>query len=88
MPFVFAVWAHRRSLSAEKSTELQEIIQQSLEKGIRTLDSIGTLHGTSISLTPAETTEYLEGFNYRLGERERAAMNIFKKFIEEVEVIS
>lgn len=88
MPFVFAVWAHKKSLSTEKSAELQEIIQQSLEKGIRTLDSIGTVHGQSITLTQSETTEYLEGFNYRLGERERAAMNIFKKFIEEVEVIS
>jgi aminodeoxyfutalosine synthase len=88
MPFVFAVWAHKKSLSAEKSSELNEIIHQSLEKGIRSLDSIGLLHGHSITLTPSETTEYLEGFNYRLGERERAAMNIFKKFIEEVEVIS
>ncbi|MFZ4622036.1 MAG: aminofutalosine synthase MqnE [Bacteroidota bacterium] len=88
MPFVFAVWAHKKSLSSEKAAELQEIIQQSLEKGIRSLDSIGMLHGQSITLTQSETTEYLEGFNYRLGERERSAMNIFKKFIEEVEVIS
>lgn len=88
MPFVFAVWAHKRSLGAETTAELQEIIQQSLERGEHHLDTIGTVHGAAITLTPEETTEYLQGFNYRLGERERAAMNIFKKLVEEVEVIS
>jgi aminodeoxyfutalosine synthase len=88
MPFVFAVWAHKRSLAPESVAELQEIIQRSLEKGESCLDDIGTVHGAAISLTKSETSEYLEGFNYRLGERERQAMNIFKKLIEEVEVIS
>ncbi|MFA6457393.1 MAG: aminofutalosine synthase MqnE [Bacteroidota bacterium] len=88
LPFVFAVWAHKKSLSAEKTAELQEIIRQSLEKGESRLDTIGAQHGRSIALTQAETSEYLEGFNYRLGEREKEAMNIFKKLIEEVAVIS
>jgi aminodeoxyfutalosine synthase len=88
LPFVFAVWAHKRSLAADTVAELQEIIQQSLEKGGNHLDTIGTIHGASILLTRSETSEYLEGFNYRLGEREKEAMSIFKKLIEEVEVIS
>lgn len=88
IPFVFAVWAHKKSLAPDKSLELHEIIQQSLERGEMELESIGLLHGQAISLTESETTEYLQGFNYRLGEREKEAMNIFKKLIEEVEVIS
>jgi chorismate dehydratase len=88
LPFVFAVWAHKRSMAADTVNELQEIIQQSLEKGESRLDTIGAVHGSMISLTNAEATEFLEGFNYRLGEREKEAMNIFKKLIEEVEVIS
>jgi aminodeoxyfutalosine synthase len=88
LPFVFAVWAHKKSLPAEKVSELQEIIHQSLEKGESNIETIGLVHGRSITLTRSETSEYLEGFNYRLGEREKEAMNIFKKLIEEVEVIS
>ncbi len=88
MPFVFAVWAHKKSLSENKKQELHHIIQQSLEKNESQLETIGTLHGRAITLTQSETAEYLQGFNYRLGEREKEAMNIFKKLIEEVEVIS
>ncbi|NUN71122.1 MAG: CofH family radical SAM protein, partial [Bacteroidetes bacterium] len=87
MPFVFAVWAHKRTMDADSTTELQEIIQQSLEQGENRLETIGAVHGAAISLTPKETAEYLQGFNYRLGERERAAIEIFKKLVEEVEVI-
>jgi len=88
LPFVFAVWAHKKLLSAEKISELQDIIQHSLEKSESQLETIGQFHGQAITLTKAETSEYLEGFNYRLGEREKTAMNIFKKLIEEVQVIS
>ncbi len=88
LPFVFAVWAHKKSLTVEKRSELLEIVQQSLEKGESHLDTIGKVHGQAITLTKHETSEYLEGFNYHLGEREKEAMSIFKKLIEEVEVIS
>jgi aminodeoxyfutalosine synthase len=86
LPFVFAVWAHKRSMTEEKKSDLREIVEQGLEKGIAHLDSIGSLHATKINYTRAETIEYLQGFNYRLGEREREAMKTFKKFIEQVEV--
>ncbi|MDP1676483.1 MAG: menaquinone biosynthesis protein [Bacteroidota bacterium] len=88
IPFVFAVWAHKRTLSTERKEALQQIIHHSLEKGENQLESIGTLHGRMITLSPVETSEYLQGFNYRLGEREKEAMTIFKKLIEEVVVIS
>lgn len=88
LPFVFAVWAHKKNLSPDKKEELQQIILQSLEKGENQLESIGTLHGKMITVSPSETSEYLQGFNYRLGEREKEAMIIFKKLIEEVVVIT
>ena len=43
------------------------------ESGSRFAD-IGELAGKRIGLTRNEIEEYLEGFNYTLGERERAAM--------------
>jgi aminodeoxyfutalosine synthase len=86
LPFVFAVWAYKKSMPVELKTELQEIILNGLEKGESSLETIGAVHGRNINLTPAETTEYLQGFNYHLGEQEKKAMSVFKKLIEEVKV--
>ena len=86
LPFVFAVWALKKSLPSDKKTELRQLLQSSLEKGEAALGTIGTLHGGRIGLTPNETREYLEGFSYKLGEREREAMEIFKKLFDEVVV--
>jgi aminodeoxyfutalosine synthase len=86
LPFVFAVWAYKKSMSPAQKTELHEIIKTGLEKGESSLESLGAVHGKNINLTPKETTEYLQGFNYHLGEREKEAMNVFKKLIEQVKV--
>lgn len=86
LPFVFAVWALKRSLPEETKRELTQVLESSLEQSESKLDRVGTLHGKQIGLTPAEVKEYLEGFNYRLGERERTAMQIFRKLYQETEV--
>jgi chorismate dehydratase len=86
LPFVFAVWALKKSLPVDKKTELCQLLQSSLEKSEAALETIGAVHGSRIGLTPNETKEYLEGFSYRLGEREREAMEIFRKLFNEVAV--
>jgi aminodeoxyfutalosine synthase len=86
LPFVFAVWALKKSSPVEKKTELRQLLQSSLEKSEAAFETIGALHGKRIGLTPNETKEYLEGFSYRLGEREREAMEIFRKLFDEVAV--
>jgi aminodeoxyfutalosine synthase len=86
LPFVFAVWALKKSSPVEKKTELRQLLQSSLEKSEAAYETIGALHGKRIGLTPNETKEYLEGFSYRLGEREREAMEIFRKLFDEVAV--
>ena len=86
LPFVFATWAVKKSLPAEKKSELQVLLDATLDNNEARLDLVGALHGKRIGLTPAETHEYLEGFNFRLGERERTAMEVFRKLYEEIEV--
>ena len=86
MPFVFAVWAQKKNLSVEQKEELTSIIQHSLEQGMAELDTIGEMHGKAINLTEEETGEFLRGFNFHLGEREKEAMNTFKILIEELQV--
>ena len=86
LPFVFAVWALKKSLPPGKKSELKQVLESSLEQNESKLDRVGALHGKQIGLTPSEVREYLEGFNYRLGDRERTAMQVFRKPYQETEV--
>ncbi|MBI5021280.1 MAG: aminofutalosine synthase MqnE [Ignavibacteriales bacterium] len=86
LPFVFAVWACKKSLSAERKQELKKMICTSLSKSEIQYDKIGASHGRTIGLSSNETKEYLEGFNYRLGEREKEAMSIFRKLVNEINI--
>ncbi len=87
LPFVFAVWAVKKSLPPEIKQDLGEIIERALNKSDGCLGEIGELAGKRIGLTVGEVEEYLEGFNYRLGEREHEAMREFRKLVEEVQTI-
>jgi len=84
LPFVFAVWAVRRSLDGAAKQQLQEILSRSLESCYDDFVPVAGPHGRQIGLTDAETQEYLAGFNYRLGDRERKAMEIFRGMVEDL----
>lgn len=85
LPFVFAVWAMRRSLSDAEKSGLRQIVARSIERGEEGFAQLASVHGKEIGLTHAETLEYLEGFNYHLGDREREAMEVFRKLVGETE---
>lgn len=86
LPFVFAVWAVKKSLPEPQREELKSIISHALEKAEEDFDSLGIMHGNHIGLSSHETAEYLGGFNYRLGERERASMDVFQSMLKTVEI--
>jgi predicted solute-binding protein len=83
LPFVFAVWAAKKSLAQEEKNELNEIIALALERGETDFERVGSLHAKEIGLSPSESAEYLGGFNYRLGERELEAVRMFESLLEE-----
>jgi chorismate dehydratase len=85
LPFVFAVWATRKSLGQEAKRELQSIIAASLEKSEENFIRVAGMHGRRIGLIDLETRQYLEGFNYRLGEREKESMVMFRELVAETE---
>ena len=78
LPFVFAVWAVQKSMPAGQKEELREIIQQSLTSAEENYAAVGQSQAKRINLTSDESVEYLEGFNFRVGERERAAIEMFQ----------
>ena len=84
MPFVFAVWAMKKHSSPGTREALERSIRDSLANSEGRYRAIGELHGRELGLDPAEVEEYLEGFNYTLGDREREAMREFRKLTAEV----
>jgi predicted solute-binding protein len=88
LPFVFAVWAVRKSLPVETRQELEQLIEQSLLKSEEHPAGIGALHGKSIGLTANEVEEYLAGFNFRLGDRERDAIREFRALTNESAILA
>lgn len=84
MPFVFAVWAVRKSLPEETKRSIASMVGRSLERTDGRYRAIGELHGRSLRLDPEYVEEYLEGFNYTLGEREREAMKEFRRLTVEM----
>jgi aminodeoxyfutalosine synthase len=85
LPFVFAVWAVKKSMSQEDRKYLTDALAASLEISSENYAAVGGVHGRRIGLSDAETAEYLDGFNYTLGEREREAIQKFAALVEEEE---
>lgn len=83
LPFVFAVWAQKKSLRSQQKIELHQLLAHSLERSEEELGHVGKVHGKRIGLTPEEIREYLEGFNYHLGEREREAIARFTELFSD-----
>jgi len=86
LPFVFAVWAIKKTLAEEQKRELKNIIAQSLLKSEGHYGDIGALHGNRIGLSRDEVEEYLSGFNFHLGDREREAMRTFRTLFQGLNV--
>ena len=87
LPFVFAVWAVQKTMKPDAKLELTEILQASLKKAEQNYAAAGALHARSIGLTEQECEEYLEGFNFRVGKREYAAITEFEKLLIDLEVM-
>ena len=85
LPFVFAAWAVRKDLAADLKESLARMIGDSLDSCGGDFIPVAGRYGRSLGLTDAETQDYMAGFNFRLGEREREAMQKFRVLVSEVE---
>ena len=86
LPFVFAVWATTRSMPEENRMSLNQSLESAVSWAEENFEKVASLHGKRIRLTGPEIAEYLEGFNYRLGEREREAIRVFRQYVQEIEI--
>lgn len=85
LPFVFAVWAMRSDLADDLKESLRHSVGNSLASCGGDYVGVAGKHGRRIGLTDAETQEYLAGFTFTLGEREREALRVFAGLVREVD---
>lgn len=81
LPFVFARWIVRRDLNKEARDFLVTLLAKSLERGLKRIDEIAAAR-TDLSMTVDEVREYLHGFVYVLGPKEKDAIELFRNYIE------
>ncbi len=79
MPFVFAVWAVRRSVPTEIKNEIVAALERSLASSIGNYTQLGHEHAKKLGMTKEDLLQYLNAFSYTLGETEKAALDEFLK---------
>ncbi len=78
LPFVFAVWAVRRSFP--HALEVTEILHRVKERGCRSLDRLARLCARRLGLPENRCHEYLaDRLHYDVGPAECEAMNLFRR---------
>lgn len=81
LPFVFARWIVRRDLNAEALDFLGDLLESSLEYGLQRIDQLAEKR-QDLSMTVDEVRDYLRGFIYVLGDKEKESIALFREYFE------
>ena len=87
LPFVYAVWAIRRTLPAADRAAFAAFLDASLARGERDLAGLARAHAAARggALGPPEQLErYLGRFTYRLGAAEEEGLAAFRRLVMEL----
>ncbi len=87
LPFVFAIWSARRSLTSAKRSVLQETIAASLERGVERIPEIAADAAGPLG-DEATIAGYLHDFTYRFDEPERRGFETFRRLARNGNLIS
>ncbi len=79
LPFVFAVWAVRAGLPEATRLDLSKRIGDALEHA--KVRGNFQLHGKRLGLSAAQTSEYVQGFEYHLGTEQQTAIQLFSTLV-------
>ena len=86
LPFVFAVWMHRRN--HPRRAHIRTLLQNAKKKGMRLRREIARREAKRMRIDPRRAERYLtERIRYDLGPRERAGMRRFRKYCTELELV-
>ncbi len=77
LPFVFAVWAFRKTLPGAVLDKIRIQLEGSLEKSLANLEKVAALGSEELG-SLEERTAYLSGIIYRFGPEEKKGLELFK----------
>ena len=84
LPFVFAVWGYRAD--HPRPEELARLAQAAKQAGLARLDELAAIQARRLHLPLDRCRAYLgSSIHYCLGPRERQAMDLFAKLLQELE---
>ena len=87
LPFVFAIWSARRSLTAAKRSGLHDTIAASLERGIERIPEIADEAAGPLG-DGSTIARYLRDFTYRFDEPERRGFATFRQLVRKGNLVS
>lgn len=82
LPFVFALWAVRRSLPDTTKHELADLLERSFTVGISQIDDIAAEFAGELGAREV-LASYLRNFHYRLGPDEMEGLEKFRRLTAE-----
>jgi chorismate dehydratase len=82
LPFVFALWAIRRSLPDGIKEGFAELLERSFAVGLEKIDEIAAEHAGGLG-SPEVLASYLRNFHYRLGPEEMKGLQEFRRLVLE-----
>jgi chorismate dehydratase len=77
LPFVFAVWAARRTAAAGRVREVHASLCASRDWGLAHLDVLAEAAAQATGVTPAACRAYLGGLDYAFSDRHLAGLTAF-----------
>lgn len=83
LPFVFARWVVRRDLAPAFRLELENVVAQSLSKGLGSLDTIASKVAPELKLSPTFVKSYLSEFLYKMTPETHNSENEFRRLVKE-----
>ncbi len=86
LPFVFAVWAFRKTLPSAILEKIKIQLESSLEKSLANLEKVAALGPEDLG-TLDERTAYLRGIIYRLGPEEKKGLELFKSSLVRAKIL-
>jgi chorismate dehydratase len=79
MPFVFAVWAVRKSVPEHLKQEIETALERSIRETKGQYAIVGREHAKRLGLTREDLDNYLGAFTFELGASEKSAIDEFLK---------
>lgn len=86
LPFVFALWAVKRSLPEVAKRDFLSLLERSFAKGMTEIDAIAARYAGELGDT-ADLASYLRNFHYRLGPEEKRGLAEFERLVREQKLL-